>query len=295
MSSDIPDALARLSSRMQSVVFSRRTELAEIEKSTFNGSRPRRALLNAQAAVSNAMGRRDALQSRIMVLIAQVGAQAMKRFDSSGSTLGVAPPNGGLCAMLSSLLAPVAALAPALAHCLAPVESSKPSTYSDGMSNGSGGCGAPFRLGSTALKPFRTFWVHMLSGRVLDGAIPIGWSQEWHKAVRIIALYSPVLVARGAASCFDTDVGMAVGGGPSGARSSVSLEAFVAEQVRDILHPAIFNFSLILSWPRPLIVISALLFKPVSLTATGARLFLRCTLVQLCLYALFRCDCQYVN
>lgn len=228
VSSDVPVALSRLSARVEGAVADRRADLAALERGDRGVPAPRHAFQGAQAALARASARRGELQARLLLLTAQVGAQALKRFDAGA---------GG--AALSALLAPVAALAPALAHCLAQPSEASPGGGGAAASHRGApaalrvaalGSSVPLRLGAAALKPFRTLWVHLLSCRIAEGH-GAGRPQEWHAAVRTIALRSPVLVARGAASCFDTDVGVAVGGAPSASRASPALEAFVAEQV----------------------------------------------------------------
>ena len=236
VSADVPLALSRLSTRVHAAALRSRAELAELERGG-EAAAPatRHALQSAQAAVHVASVRRSELQARLLQLVVQVGAHAMRRFD------GLAAPalaaGGGPGAVRSALLAPVVALTPALAHCLAlpsdvpALGSSTAGSLSAKRALAVSGAPPP-RLGAAALRPFRTLWVYLLSCRDAAEAAPrVAWMQEWQAAVRTIALRSPVLVARGVNTIFDTDVGVAAGGVPSAARVSFPLESLVAEQV----------------------------------------------------------------
>jgi hypothetical protein len=190
---DIPGALSRMAYRLSAVSLH---PSSSAELSRFNQ-------------------RRAELKNNVLILAAQVSSLAMQRCEASG----LAAP-----AAVAAALTPFVALTPALAQALSIAAVSQNSSLS---------CSPPPQhLIASAVRPFRNLWVHLLFSRVADQPQSIMWPQAWRAAVRAIAVHSPLLIARGAPSSFDRDVGIAAGGAPSSNRTSFILDSFVAEQVQ---------------------------------------------------------------
>jgi predicted RecA/RadA family phage recombinase len=209
--SAVPITLARIAARLRKFA----------DASTLRGPGGSALFLSDAASVlgdrKSLEALRAELRNSVLLLVAHVGAPAIRRFESAGVATSGA---------LAAAFAPMVALLPALAQVMQPNQRDAAIGFFP----------LPSHLTPSSVRPFRNLWVHLVLSRITD-EIPsqlsqqeVGWSPAWRAAVSAIAVHSPLLIARSAPSCYDRDVGVAAGGAPSSIRGSVALEAAVLEQ-----------------------------------------------------------------
>ena len=176
------------------------------------GSAAAAASLEARGASSDPLSRREALKrlddevvivegkradfrQRLLALAMQLGSEAFQKDAGGGSSVA------NNAALLGAVL-------PALAHALAPTTELSGPDAAHNLSDRENHFyaamtqGVPQRSSAASVRVYRSLWLALIALRLADssGVSPQGglrrWPSQWLRAVRAIAVHTPVLVVR---------------------------------------------------------------------------------------------------